>query len=81
MAKVRNHFSSPSRVLERRKEALARLRKATTPLEKDKRVKKHPRTQEALDAERARLTDLIAGSGKKEKVIKAWNVNDLDRAR
>jgi hypothetical protein len=81
MAKVHNHFASASRVLKRRKEALGRLRNSATPLEKDKRVKKNPRTQEALVEERVRLTDLIAGGGRKEKVLKAWNVNDLDRAR
>jgi hypothetical protein len=79
MAKVHNHFASPSRVSKRRKEALARLRNSTTPLEKDKRVKKNPRSADALNAERARLTDLIANGGKKEKFVKAWNVNDKDR--
>jgi hypothetical protein len=79
MAKVHNHFASASRVLKRRKEALARLRNSTTPLEKDKRVKKHPRSEDALKDERARLVDLIAGGGKKAKFVKSWNVNDKDR--
>jgi hypothetical protein len=79
MAKVHNHFASPVRVAKRRKDALARLRNSATPLEKDKRVKKNPRSQDALVEERARLIDLIAGGGKKDKFVKSWNVNDKDR--
>jgi hypothetical protein len=79
MAKVHNHFSSPSRVIKRRKEALTRLRSVASPLPKDKRVKKNPRTQETLDKECIRLHDLTSGVGKKEKFVKAWNVNDKDR--
>lgn len=79
MAKVHSHISSPSRVLKRRKGALARLAKVATPLAKDKRVKKNPRSQDTLDAERVRLTELIAGVASKSSIKKAWNVNDKDR--
>jgi len=83
MAKVHNHFASTSRVLKRRKEALARMPKVAKidgPYGADY-TETHPRarTQAQLDAERARLTDLIAGGGKKAKFVKAWNVNDKDR--
>lgn len=81
MAKVHNHFASPSRVTKRRKEALTRMRSVASPLPKDKRVKKNPRTQEVLVEERARLLALISNGDRKEKFVKAWNVNDKDRDR
>lgn len=83
MAKVHNHFSSPSRVLKRRKEALARMPKVAKSWPEDTVFKGNwrPRSQATLDAERDRLTDLIAGVSKKEKFVKAWNVNDKDRER
>jgi hypothetical protein len=77
MSAPHTHFSSPSRVIRRRKGALARLRNSVTPLEKDQRVKTNPRTQDQLDAERLTLTELASGTyQKKSKIVKAWNVND-----
>ena len=76
MSAPHTHFSSPTRVLKRRKEALARLPKVASPLSRDKRVKKNPRTQEVLDAERARLIELASGNYQKPTFKKAFHVGN-----